>query len=495
MRWSRGSRRLFSSGLLALATLGLVLTLSWAAPASALTARHYADLDFPHLGEVVIPDYERYELPNGMVVYLMEDHDLPLVKGSLTFRAGSFLDPSDQVGLAEITGAAMRLGGTTTYSPDALNEALEQRAASVETSLDTTVGSASFNTLSEDLDDVFAFFADVMRHPAFSEDKVELIKTQIGGRIARRNDDPDDVATREFSKLIYGGQSPYARTIEYADLEHISRQDVIDFYQSAVQPQGSILGIVGDFDPTQMKALIARAFGDWSPPAASKASTAELPVATQQHSGIYLVDQPQLTQSYVHIGHLGGQLDNPDHAPLSILNEVLNGFGGRLFNDIRSRQGLAYVVYAYWSPKYDYPGLFIGGGQTRSEATVPFIQSMMKEIERVCQEPISAQELQYAKDAVLNSFVFNFATPEQTLSRLIRYEYYGYPSDFVFQFQKALEETTVEQVLQAAKANLKPEQLLTIVVGNTAAINPPLSALSSSATITPVDISIPKPSV
>ncbi|MEL6334838.1 MAG: insulinase family protein, partial [Cyanobacteria bacterium J06626_26] len=208
-----------------------------------------------------------------------------------------------------------------------------------------------------------------------------------------------------------------------------------------------------------------------------------------------VVDQPQLTQSYIHIGHLGGRLDNPDHAPMVVLNEVLNGFGGRLFNDIRSRQGLAYVVYAFWSPRYDYPGLFIGGGQTRSEATVPFIETMYREIQQVRQEPISADELQFAKDAVLNSFVFNFATPEQTLSRLIRYEYYNYPSDFVFKFQKAVESATVEQVLAAAQRNLKPSELVTIVVGNIDAINPSLGTLAEEVKITPIDITIPEPSV
>jgi zinc protease len=173
---------------------------------------------------------------------------------------------------------------------------------------------------------------------------------------------------------------------------------------------------------------------------------------------------------------------------MAVLNEVLNGFGGRLFNEIRSRQGLAYSVYAFWSPRYDYNGLFIGGGQTRSEATVPFIQSMYKELERVRQEPITETELAFAKDSVLNSFVFNFQTPNQTLSRLIRYEYYDYPSDFVFQFRDQVESATTEQVLAAAQATLVPDKLITLVVGD---MNPALATLG--AEITPVDITIPEP--
>ncbi|MBT9317918.1 M16 family metallopeptidase [Leptothoe spongobia] len=487
-------RRLSTCLFLAMATLGLVLTLGWSNPANAVTAREYNDLEFTPLGEIQIPDFERYELPNGMVVYLMEKHDLPLISGSATFKAGEFMEPDGKAGLAGMMGEAMRVGGTATYTPDELNQFLEQRAASVETSLGTTSGSASFNALSEDLADVFAIFAEVIQQPAFAPEKIDLLKSQYRGSIARRNDDPDDVTTREFRKLIYGEESPFARMIEYRDVDNISRNDVVDFYQTAIQPRGTILGISGDFDAAQMKALIEEFFADWSPSVRAKANV-EVPDVEQKTNGLYVVDQPQLTQSYIHIGHLGGRLDNPDHAPMVVLNEVLNGFGGRLFNDIRSRQGLAYVVYAFWSPRYDYPGLFIGGGQTRSEATVPFIETMYKEIERVRQEPITVEELQYAKDAVLNSFVFNFATPEQTLSRLIRYEYYGYPSDFVFKFQKAVESATIDQVLAAAQRNLKPSDLVTIVVGNIEAIEPSLGTLAEEVKITPIDIKIPEPSV
>ncbi|MDV3347749.1 insulinase family protein [Leptolyngbyaceae cyanobacterium CCMR0082] len=487
-------RRLTTSFFLAMATLGLVLTLGWSKPANAVTAHHYTDLEFEPLSEIQIPEFERYELPNGLVVYLMEKHDLPLVSGSATFRAGEFMEPEGKTGLASIMGESMRVGGTVNYTPDQLNQFLEQRAASVESSLSATTGSASFSALSEDLADVFAIFSEVIQQPAFAPEKIDLIKSQYRGSIARRNDDPDDVTTREFRKLIYGDESPFARMVEYSDIENISRDDVIDFYQTAIQPSGTILGISGDFDATQMKVLIEEFFADWSPSARAKANV-QVPQVEQQTNGLYVVDQPQLTQSYIHIGHLGGRLDSPDHAPMVILNEVLNGFGGRLFNDIRSRQGLAYVVYAFWSPRYDYPGLFIGGGQTRSETTVPFIETMYREIQRVRQEPIKAEELQYAKDAVLNSFVFNFATPEQTLSRLIRYEYYGYPSDFVFEFQKAVESTTIEQVLEAAQRNLKPSDLVTIVVGNIDAIDPSLGTLAEEVKITPIDISIPESSV
>ena len=497
MHWSkffpqRWQKRWVFFFLLGLTTFGLLWTPGWRSAAIATPAKHYTDLEFPSLAEIQFPDYERYELDNGAVVYLMEDHELPLVAGSATFRTGNRLDPAEKVGLSAIMGDTLRVGGTETYSPSVLNERLEQRAASVETGMDITSGSASFDALTEDLDEVFALFADVIRHPAFDPDQVDLVKTRYQGSIARRNDSPDDIASREFRKLIYGDDSPYARTIEYATLNNISRADLLAFYRASIQPNNMILGIVGDFDSTLMKAKVEQYFGDWQVDKTHQVAS-DLPEVSQANTGLFFINQPQLSQSYIQIGHLGGRRDDPDYFALSVLNEVLNGFGGRLFNEIRSRQGLAYLVYAFWAARYDHPGTFIGGGQTASETTVAFIRSFLDEIEQVRTTPITQEELNQAKDAVLNSFVFNFQRPAQTLARLMRYEYYDYPSDFVFQFQTGVETTTIEDVLKAAQTHLKPDQLTTLVVGNAAEIDPPLTSLGDDIEITPVDITIPAP--
>ncbi|MEM8503025.1 MAG: pitrilysin family protein [Cyanobacteria bacterium P01_D01_bin.1] len=485
----RSHNRFIPFLFLAAATCIMLLTLSWPSPAQAIEPKPYEDLVFPPLGEIRIPDYERYELDNGLVVYLMEDHDLPLVSGSATFRTGSYLVPPEQTGLAGIAGEAMRLGGTLNHPPDELNQLLEQRAASVETSISSTSGSAGFSALAEYLEDVFELYAEVITQPAFDETQVALIEGRTAGGISRRNDDPGDIATREFRKLIYGEESPYSRTIEYANLENISRDNVVDFYERTILPKNTILGIVGDFDPTQVKALIDRTLGNWRD--GNDGAVASPPAGQQQQAGLFFVNQPQLTQSTIHVGHIGGELRSPYHASMAVLNEVLNGFGGRLFNEIRSRQGLAYSVYAFWSPRFDYNGMFIGGGSTRSEATVPFIQSMYKELEKIRKQPITEEELAFAKDSVLNSFVFNFQTPSQTLSRLIRYEYYGYPNDFVFQFRDGVEQATTASVLEAAQVNLDPEKLITIVVGNTAEIEPDLATLGQEPVA--IDVTIPAP--
>jgi zinc protease len=492
--WQPGQRKKFARYILTgLAVCVLVILGLGRSPALAVTPRHYTQLTFGAPPEIKLPDYTRFELGNGMKVYLLEDHELPLVYGTAMIDTGDRFEPADKTGLADITGDVMRSGGSQKHPPDQLNQLLEQKAASVETSIDTVSGAASFSALSEDLNEVFGLFTEVVRQPAFPQDKIDFSKNQWRGVIARRNDDPGGIADREFSKLIYGANSPYARTVEYTTLDNISRDDVVKFYQTYFHPNNMLLGIVGDFDTKTMRSQIEQAFGDWQRGPALNMQVQLPKVSQAKQGGLFLVNQPQLTQSYVQIGHLGGELKNPDYAALSVMNEVMNGLGGRLVNEVRSRQGLAYTVYAYWSPRFDYPGLFVGGGQTRSEATVPFIKSTKTEIEKIRTSPISQDELKQAKESVLNSFIFNFATPSQTLSRVMRYDYFGYPQDFIFQYQKQVEATTIKDIQAAAQTHLKPENLVTLVVGNASAINPPLTSLNPSAPVTQLDVTIPQP--
>jgi zinc protease len=481
-------RKIFSWFGLALFTVLLSFTVR--SNAIADTPKHYTDLEFEPLPEIELPDYARYELDNGMVVYLVEDRDLPLVSGTAIIRTGSRFEPANKVGLAELTGAVMRSGGTENHPAAELNTILEQKAASVETSIEDSFGSANFSTLTEDLETVFPLFTEVLRQPAFAPEQLAIAKNQQQGSIARRNDDPAAIAEREFNKVLYGQTSPYARTIEYDTLNNISRQDAIDFYQTYVRPENIILGLVGDFTSDQMIERVENAFGNWQ--VDTPTAALEPPAATQEYNqGIFAIDRPQQTQSNILLGHIGGRFDSPDYPTLSVLNGVLNGFGGRLFNEVRSRQGLAYSVYGSWSPSYDYDGMFIAGGQTQTNSTVPFIKSVTNEIKKLRNELVTEQELANAKESILNSFVFNFQNPSQTMSRLMRYEYFDYPEDFIFKYQDEVQNTTREDILEVAQEYLQPDRLVTLVVGNVKAMNPPLSNLEQEVSL--VDVSIPQP--
>ena len=474
---------------LGLALFTVLLSFTVRLNAIADTPKHYTELEFEPLPEIQLPEYERYQLENGMVVYLLEDRDLPLISGTAIIRTGSRFEPANKVGLAQLTGTLMRSGGTENHPAADLNLILEQKAASVETSIGSTSGNASFNTLTEDLDTVFPLFTEVLRQPAFATAKFAIAKKQQQGAIARRNDDPKAIANREFNKILYGETSPYARTVEYATLDNISLQDIRNFYQTYIRPENIILGIVGDFDTNAMIERVRAAFGDWQ--LRTSLTTLKPPSTRQKYDqGLFVVDRPQQTQSNILLGHIGGRFNSPDYPTLSVLNGVLNGFGGRLFNQVRSRQGLAYSVYGSWSPSYDFDGMFIAGGQTQTSNTVPFIQSVVKEIKKLRNNLVSEQELANAKESILNSFVFNFQNPSQTLSRLMRYEYFDYPENFIFEYQKKVANTSQKDVLEVAQEYLQPDQLVTVVVGNVQAMTPPLSSLQQEINL--VDVSIPQ---
>lgn len=473
---SRCPRRLrrFITGLV-LATVFLTLQFSLSAASSIAAAKPYQELTYPPLPEIELPDYQRLTLDNGLVLYLMENHELPLVSGQMIIRTGSRFEPAEKVGLASLTGSLLRTGGTESQPPAELNPFLEDRAASIETRIGTTSGSASFSALTEDLEPVLDSFAQVLRQPAFDETQFAFLQAQVAGGLARRNDDPDGIASREFDKLLYGETSPYGRTVEPETIANISRQDIIDFYRDNFFPNRMILGIYGDFDRDATVARVKDLFGDWQP---TDEPLPELPaVAQAQQNSTFVVDQPQLNQSNVQLGHLGGLFDSPDYPALSVMNGVMNGFGGRLMNEVRSRRGLAYSVYGYWSPGHDYPGTFFTGAQTRTEATVPLIQALREEFEKLRTSDISLAELQYAKESSLNSFVFNFQNPRQTLSRLMLYEYVGYPADFIFDYQKGVEATTIADVRRVAQEYLRPDELVTLVVGNVEAFEQELEAV------------------
>src|SRR5262245_45476758 len=166
-----------------------------------------------------------------MKLYLLEDHELPVVSGFALVRTGNLFDPKDKIGLATMTGMVMRTGGTAKNTGDELDEKLENIAASVETSIGETSGRASFSALKENTDEVLAFFHDLLTAPQFRQDKVDLARTQISSSISRRNDDPHGIAEREFDERLYGRDNPYGWREEYEHVNRIRREDLIGFYK------------------------------------------------------------------------------------------------------------------------------------------------------------------------------------------------------------------------------------------------------------------------
>ncbi len=188
---------------------------------------------------------------------------------------------------------------------------------------------------------------------------------------------------------------------------------------------------------------------------------------------------------------LGIRRDNPDYYATQVFNEAFGGgFSSRLFKSIRTAQGLAYGVGGGMGSAFDHPGIVRISMSTKSASTVESIQALYKQIDNLEKNPISDEEIKQAKDSILNSFVFNFDSPEKVLRERMAYEFYGYPADYLERYRTGIEKVGKEDVARAAAKYLHKEQLAVLVVGNTAEFDKPLSSLGS---VTNVDITIPPP--
>ncbi len=451
---------------------------------------HYKKLKYPPLRQVQIPDPLRFQLSNGMIVYLLEDRTLPLIEGSVLVRTGSQYEPADKVGLASLTGQVMRTGGTATKTGDELDEMLEKVGASVETYIGTTSGGAQLSVLKEDIDMGLDVLADVLKNPAFRDDKIELAKITARSSISRRNDEVMSIAEREFRRLIYGSDDPFARMTEYATIENIEKKDLVEFHRKYYAPNNIMLALWGDFDTAEVKAKVERIFGSWERKEVTFPKVPEPKLATER--SVNFIKKDDVNQSNIYIGHLGGVLRDPESGPLNVADQAFGGAeASRLFKRVRSEQGLAYSVWSSWSEGYDRAGIFEMSGSTKSGSTIKLVRSITSEFENFIKNGITDEELKYAKDSYLNSFVFRFDTKGKIINELMTLEYSGYPKDFIQQQQHNIQNATKQRVDEAVKNRWKPESLTLLVVGKESDFDEPMSSLSKK--VKTIDITIPAP--
>lgn len=449
----------------------------------------YKDLKYPPLPQVKIPEPATFTLSNGIRVFLLEDHELPLIHGLALIHTGNLFDPPDKKGLSEFTAEVMRSGGTKAKTGDQIDEELENMAASVESNMDETSASMSFSALKENGDTVLRVFKDVMTQPEFRQDKLDLAISQTRSAIARRNDDAGGIPDRELMRIVYGPTTPYGWQVEYEDLNHIHRDDLVKFYQRYYFPKNIMLAVYGDFKIPEMKDKLEKMFADWT---VEQPAVPKFPdVAAKAAPGIYFAEKPEVTQTFFALGELGGTLRDKDYAALQVAATILGqGFTSRLLSQIRTKLGYAYDISASWAANWDHPGTFRIEGSTKSKSTTETLEAIRVELDKMRTAEVTPRELDEAKEGVLNSFVFFFDSPAKTLNRVMRYEYFGYPKDFLFQYQKAISAVTRADVLRVVKERFVPENLAIVAVGNPKEFGKPLSALGKINTL---DLTIPEP--
>ena len=465
------------------------------AMATTLPAQHAAgqvtnwkQIPVPQLPAFKPQQPKRIELSNGMVIFLQEDHELPLIDASARIRGGSVNEPADKTGLVDIYGEVWRTGGTKSQTGDQLDDFLEVRAAKVETGGGPDSTTISFSCLKGDLDDVFKAFVDVLQNPEFRAEKIDIARKAMQDAISRRNDEIGEIAHREAVRLAYGPENPYARIPEYSTVGAIIRQDLIDWHGKYIHPNNIILGISGDFDSAAMESRLRAAFESWPKgPAFPKNNIQYNPAKP----GYYLIPKEDVNQSNIRMVAMGTTRDNPDYYAISVFNEAFGGgFSSRLFNDIRTKRGLAYGVGGGIGTNFGHPGILQISMGTKSQSTVEAVQAVDEDVTNLTKEPITEDEIQRAKDAILNAFIFRLDSPDKILVERMTYEYYGYPPDWLDKYQAEIKKVTAAQVNAVAAKYLHKDQLAVLVVGNTKEFDKPLSSLGP---VKEINITIPPP--
>ncbi len=410
------------------------------------------------------PAQARSVLPNGMIVYITEDHTLPTLDIQAIIRTGGIYDPPDKVGLAAMTGSVMRTGGTSSISGDDLDERLVYLGGSISTSVGNLNGEASLFVLSKDTDEGVDLFADVLMHPAFAEDKIKLYKDEAIDRIKNKNDNPRAILGREFNKLLYGNH-PYVWEESKKSIDKISREDLLAFYKTYFVPNNMILAVAGDFNKKEMLQKIEKAFAGWQ---AKKVGIPALPkVTAKNRPGVFMIEK-EINQGYINVGHFGTTIHNPDVFALDVMNFILGGgsFTSRIMTKVRSDEGLAYNTGSRFSHEKAFPGTFYGYVQTKSATVQYAISLILKEFERIRKESVSPEELETAKQYFLDSFPDRFSTSIGTMSSMARLEYDGYPMNYFQTYRSRIEAVTAKDVLRVAKKYIIPSEMSMMVVGD-----------------------------
>lgn len=430
----------------------------------------------------------RVELNNGMVLFLQPNHELPLIDATMRIRGGSRSEPADKIGMLDMYGDVWRTGGTEQRTGDQLDDFLEARAAKVETGSSGDSTYISLDCLKGDFDSVFKIFLELLEHPAFRAEKLDLSKRQMYTGISRRNDDIGSIADREAAKLVYGATNPYARVAEYATVAAVTREDLINWHKQHNSPNNMIFGITGDFDAKEMETKLRQTFESWP-----KGAQEEPPKISPDPAkpGLYFVNKTDVNQSSIQMVGLGIERRNPDYFPIQVMNEVLGGgFSSRLFQNLRTKQGLAYSVGGGIGSAWDHLGMADIEMGTKSASTVEGIKGLWQQLDELHTSPPTEEELNRGKDSILNSFIFRFDTPVKVLRERMAYEYYGYPADWLERYRSAVDKVTTADVKRVIDKYVHKDQLAVLVVGNAEEFKPALNTLGP---VKDIDITIPPP--
>jgi predicted Zn-dependent peptidase len=348
-----------------------------------------------------------------------------------------------------------------------VDDELAQFAGRIAIAIGRQSGSASLDVLKKDAGRGLQLFAGLIRAPAFDPESVELAKLQAIERIRRSEDEPESIANREFVKLLYGPGHPTARESSIESVRRITREDLIAFHKNSIHPNGTILGVSGDFSKDDMVARLREAFGGWETGPVPKVMIADVPEDEAERTVVHVINK-ETSQTHLRVGQLSVKETDTDYVPLVIANDILGGvsFIGRLFNEVRTKHGLAYSVGSELSPGMYDQGMWQVWAETKLPSTNDVLARLVANIGRMGTELVSDTELAQAKETYVNSSVFDCSSSSKIVSRLMKLEYDGLPQDFFQQLHARVLKVSKEDVLAVARKHLRLDRLKIIAVGS-----------------------------
>ncbi|HZH03552.1 MAG TPA: pitrilysin family protein [Myxococcaceae bacterium] len=427
-------------------------------------------LDF----EVVKP--ERLTLDNGLTVYLLPDRGAPLVQLSALVYTGSVDEPKEKLGLTDVAFSLMASGGAGALGADALDERLELLAADAGGGGGEEISSLSLNLRSADLDALLPVFADMLLRPRFQKDRFDVTVARYREAVRRRPDSPDGLAHRALRKAVYGPESPFAREPSDATLRALTPADLASLHRASVSPANTALLVTGHFERDAVVPQLKTLFGAWKGGPRRVRQFAE---AARQTRRVFWIPK-DTAQVKIRIGTFGFERGSPREYAARVLNSAMTSFGvGRMYRELRDRQGLAYAASAVAAPG-PRQGLFTAAVDTKPGTAMAAIEGALAILERTAgKDPVSAPEITTAREMYLNSFAFRFDEADKIAQEKAVFDFFGYPDTYLDTFREKITAVDAEAVRALAQDIYRLDALQIVVVG-------PKSAAADLARFGPV---------
>jgi len=442
----------------------LVLSPLSAAPPVTIPDRpealHFDDLRFevPEAGGL------RHALRNGVPVYVVEDHTLPLVDVTVAVRSGDWIDPVERAGRASFTAALVRRGGTASRAPDDFDEQADFLGADVQSLASSTRSGATLNVSSQFLGEGFDLFCEMIRAPRFDAGRVAAARENLRESLSRRTDDPLEVLNREWGRLLYGPDHYLVREVTPKHLETLVPGELTAFHRATWRPDSMVVAVSGDVTTADALNRLETCFAGWPAPSGPPPPWPPPASTFVPRPGLFYLDR-DIPQAKVTLGHLGAKRrgwDDPDEPVLEVMNQALSG---RLLRRLRGELGLVYRVDSSFDVGLAEPGAFQVFLETENASAARAIQVAIAEVRRLREEPVPELELAYARKALVDDFPLLFDTPAEIAGRFAEDEYLSRPHSYWRDYRDRIRRVTPEQVQRAAQRFLQPDRLVVVLVG------------------------------